>query len=83
MRNSWETFATKSRRVVSSRSRETGGTGLGLAIVKHVLNRHQGRLDIQSTPGNGSTFSVLFPDTRRVAADRTTVAKDSAEEIRT
>jgi len=51
-----------------SRSRETGGTGLGLAIVKHVLNRHQARLDIQSTPGSGSTFSVTFPDTRRLAA---------------
>ena len=55
-------------RVDRSRSRETGGTGLGLAIVKHVLNRHQARLDIQSTPGSGSTFSVVFPDTRRLAA---------------
>ena len=55
-------------RVDRSRSRETGGTGLGLAIVKHVLNRHQARLDIQSTPGSGSTFSVSFPDTRRLGA---------------
>ena len=55
-------------RVDRSRSRETGGTGLGLAIVKHVLNRHQARLDIQSTPGSGSTFAVIFPDTRRLAA---------------
>ncbi len=55
-------------RVDRGRSRETGGTGLGLAIVKHVLNRHQARLDIQSTPGSGSTFSVVFPDTRRLAA---------------
>lgn len=48
-------------RVDRSRSRETGGTGLGLAIVKHVLNRHQARLEISSTPGEGSCFSVHFP----------------------
>jgi two-component system, OmpR family, phosphate regulon sensor histidine kinase PhoR len=43
------------------RSRERGGTGLGLAIVKHILNRHQGRLQIESVPGEGSTFSVFLP----------------------
>ncbi|MEO8163898.1 MAG: phosphate regulon sensor histidine kinase PhoR [Betaproteobacteria bacterium] len=59
-------------RVDRSRSRETGGTGLGLAIVKHVLSRHQGRLAIQSTPGCGSTFSVTFPDTRRLVGGRST-----------
>lgn len=48
-------------RVDRSRSRETGGTGLGLAIVKHFITRHGARLDIQSTPGKGSTFSVVFP----------------------
>ena len=48
-------------RVDRGRSRETGGTGLGLAIVKHVLERHQGRLDIRSEPGRGSTFSAAFP----------------------
>jgi two-component system phosphate regulon sensor histidine kinase PhoR len=47
-------------RVSSSRSRDSGGTGLGLSIVKHVLNLHQGRLDIQSEPGQGSTFSCTF-----------------------
>ena len=55
-------------RVDRSRSRETGGTGLGLAIVKHVLNRHQGRLDVRSSLGQGSTFSVVFPETRRLPA---------------
>jgi two-component system phosphate regulon sensor histidine kinase PhoR len=45
-------------RVDNARSRELGGTGLGLAIVKHVLNRHRGRLDIASTLGKGSTFTV-------------------------
>jgi two-component system phosphate regulon sensor histidine kinase PhoR len=51
-------------RVDRSRSRETGGTGLGLAIVKHVLTRHGARLDIQSIPGRGSTFSAVFPAQR-------------------
>ncbi|WP_114964552.1 sensor histidine kinase [Alkalilacustris brevis] len=48
-------------RVDTHRSREKGGTGLGLAIVKHIVNRHRGRLTIQSTPGKGSTFTVLLP----------------------
>jgi len=45
-------------RVDNARSRELGGTGLGLAVVKHILNRHRGRLDIASTLGQGSTFTV-------------------------
>lgn len=53
-------------RVDRSRSRETGGTGLGLSIVKHILIRHQSRLEITSTLGKGSTFSVIFPKTRVV-----------------
>jgi two-component system phosphate regulon sensor histidine kinase PhoR len=51
-------------RVDRGRSRVAGGTGLGLAIVKHVLMRHGGRLDIESTQGtqhHGSTFRVIFP----------------------
>lgn len=48
-------------RVDVSASRETGGTGLGLAIVKHILNRHRGRLGIESEPGKGSTFKVTLP----------------------
>src|SRR5438067_965798 len=48
-------------RVDVKRSRERGGTGLGLAIVKHIVNRHQGRLQIESTPGAGSTFTVFLP----------------------
>ncbi|HET7409808.1 MAG TPA: ATP-binding protein, partial [Paracoccaceae bacterium] len=48
-------------RVSARRSRETGGTGLGLAIVKHVVARHRGRLEIESTPGEGSRFTVWLP----------------------
>ncbi len=51
-------------RVDTARSRQLGGTGLGLAIVKHVVNRHRGRLDIQSTPGKGSIFTVTLPSVR-------------------
>ena len=48
-------------RVDSHRAREMGGTGLGLAIVKHIINRHRGRLKIESAPGKGTTFRVLLP----------------------
>jgi two-component system, OmpR family, phosphate regulon sensor histidine kinase PhoR len=48
-------------RIDSHRSREKGGTGLGLAIVKHIVARHRGWLKIESSPGEGSTFSVILP----------------------
>jgi len=51
-------------RVDVKRSRERGGTGLGLAIVKHIVNRHQGRLQIESRAGEGSTFTVFLPVSR-------------------
>ena len=51
-------------RVDRSRSRDTGGTGLGLAIVKHVAQRHGGELVIESTPGKGSVFKIIFPASR-------------------
>lgn len=50
-------------RVDTGRSRESGGTGLGLAIVKHVLDRHAGRLEIESRPGKGSCFRCRFDGT--------------------
>ncbi len=56
-------------RVDRSRSRETGGTGLGLAIVKHIAMRHQAQLNIVSEEGKGSTFSIVFPAKRRIAAE--------------
>jgi two-component system phosphate regulon sensor histidine kinase PhoR len=48
-------------RVDSSRSRALGGTGLGLAIVKHIVERHRGRLDIQSSVGRGTVVTALLP----------------------
>ena len=51
-------------RVDKGRSRSTGGTGLGLAIVKHVCRSAGGQLKIESTPGKGSTFSMVFPKSR-------------------
>ncbi len=47
-----------------SRNKDTGGTGLGLAIVKHVLLRHDGELEISSTPGKGSRFCCAFDPAR-------------------
>ena len=51
-------------RVDGSRSRETGGTGLGLSIVKHVMQRHGGSIDVDSEPGRGSRFTLVFPAAR-------------------
>jgi two-component system, OmpR family, phosphate regulon sensor histidine kinase PhoR len=48
-------------RVDKGRAREEGGTGLGLAIVKHVAQAHQGRVEVESEVGRGSTFRVLLP----------------------
>jgi len=48
-------------RVDTGKSRGQGGTGLGLALVKHIVNRHLGRLEIESRPGEGATFRVLLP----------------------
>ncbi|MFZ1946236.1 MAG: ATP-binding protein [bacterium] len=47
--------------VDKSRSRKSGGTGLGLAIVKHIVLSHGGSVDVESTPGTGTTFRVTLP----------------------
>jgi two-component system, OmpR family, phosphate regulon sensor histidine kinase PhoR len=47
-------------------SRLQGGTGLGLSLVKHILNRHRGRLLIESVPRNGATFTACFPQPKTV-----------------
>jgi two-component system phosphate regulon sensor histidine kinase PhoR len=55
-------------RVDRARARVSGGSGLGLSIVKHGLQRHGGRLEIQSVEGRGSAFTAHFPARRLVAA---------------
>jgi two-component system, OmpR family, phosphate regulon sensor histidine kinase PhoR len=55
-------------RVDSGRSRDTGGTGLGLSIVKHILHHHQAILKVESEPGKGSRFSIVFPAQRVLVA---------------
>ena len=57
-------------RVDAARSRDLGGTGLGLAIVKHIVSRHRGALAIQSTPGEGSLFTVYIPAAEGAAPAR-------------
>jgi two-component system phosphate regulon sensor histidine kinase PhoR len=48
-------------RVDVTQSRAEGGTGLGLSLVKHILNRHRGKLSIESEAGKGATFTVRLP----------------------
>jgi signal transduction histidine kinase len=45
-------------RVDRSRSRQSGGCGLGLSIAEHIVQLHRGRIEVQSSPGMGSTFTV-------------------------
>ena len=57
-------------RVDRARSRETGGTGLGLAIVRHVASNHGGDVQVDSTEGVGSTFTLVLPRASVAGAGR-------------
>ncbi|MFQ9149838.1 MAG: sensor histidine kinase [Eubacteriales bacterium] len=48
-------------RVDKSHSKQSGGTGLGLSIVKHAAQYHGAEIELESVPGEGSTFTVKFP----------------------
>ena len=52
-------------RVDQARSRATGGTGLGLSIVRHVAENHGGTVHVESTEGEGSTFTITLPKGER------------------
>jgi two-component system phosphate regulon sensor histidine kinase PhoR len=47
--------------VDASRSRQLGGTGLGLSIVKHIILLHNGSINVTSSPGKGTTFTIVLP----------------------
>ena len=49
-------------RVDKSHSKASGGTGLGLSIVKHAVQYHHGSIELESTPGTGTTIRVVFPN---------------------
>ena len=49
-------------RVDKSHSKASGGTGLGFSIVKHAVQYHHGRIELESTPGTGTTIRVVFPN---------------------
>ena len=56
----WDKFY----RVKHPRTRQVAGTGLGLAIVKAIVESHRGSIEVESRPGQGTTFRVLLPALR-------------------
>ena len=64
-------------RVDRGRSRATGGIGLGLSMVRHIVANHRGRVSVDSTEGEGATFTMdlpLIPDNRGRAPRAETTA---------
>jgi signal transduction histidine kinase len=53
-------------RVDKARSRTEGSSGLGLSICQHIAEVHRGKIEVESQPGKGSTFSVWLPGRRGV-----------------
>ncbi len=70
-------LAERFYRVDRGRSRDSGGTGLGLAITKHVLQRHGGRLHVESRPGSGSAFSLRLPGTRLLPVEAEEASRET------
>jgi two-component system phosphate regulon sensor histidine kinase PhoR len=64
-------------RVDDGRARASGGTGLGLAIAKHTAQRHGGELQVDSEPGKGSSFRLVFPAAR--VQQRSSQASEATE----
>ena len=55
------TIFTKFKRGDQARSLGIRGTGIGLAMVDDIVRAHHGRVDVESTPGHGSTFTIVLP----------------------
>jgi two-component system phosphate regulon sensor histidine kinase PhoR len=67
-------------RVDSQRSRKMGGTGLGLAIVKHIVERHRGRLEVESQLGEGTSVSFTIPQVA-LRTDSPTTEKPADQDL--
>jgi signal transduction histidine kinase len=69
-------------RVPNARSRTHEGSGIGLALVQELVRLHGGRVDVTSTPGEGTTFTVVIPAGRaHLAAERVVESRDERRQI--